>query len=406
MKDNLSYLAKNGVEVKYIRKNSKYDYHHILFVFSGFGGEEPKQIDFINALNDFPGEVVWILDNFYGNYSYYLCNNMNFDIEIAVSEFIDQVVGGCYESNQITFSGFSKGGSAALYFALKHDIKNVVVTVPQSKIGSYVKNNWPKVAISMMGENYSKSRVDYLDRFIVEKIKKDKLLDRNIYLLTSEADIQYKEEVYPLLDDLKKYQNFNLLMTHSAFIREHNQVTSHHVPLLLSIFYALASEATPIFKDVHFFGKVKFENKVISDQVHIELDSLEIRNNRLFIDGVGIIRGIDLEDWEDISYSLFLVNAKSTYNKLLAKAHKPHLTKRLFDGTFVVYDKGWFTTIKYAGVDLMDLPKGEYSLDLEILAKGQKALIRLSDSLNKVSFSECEKFALYSTNDSIYLRVK
>ncbi|NRD71122.1 hypothetical protein HQR03_11310 [Psychrobacter okhotskensis] len=43
------YIATNGVKVKYKHKPSKYDYNHIIFVFSGFLNANPGNYDFLNA---------------------------------------------------------------------------------------------------------------------------------------------------------------------------------------------------------------------------------------------------------------------------------------------------------------------------------------------------------------------
>ncbi|MDQ9204236.1 hypothetical protein QBS70_03920 [Cronobacter sakazakii] len=75
-----------------------------------------------------------------------------------------------------------------------------------------------------------------LDALLPQLLSRDTALDKNIYLLTSEADIQYESEVKPYISEFRKYQNFNLFMAQSMLIREHNQVTSYHVPLLLGIF--------------------------------------------------------------------------------------------------------------------------------------------------------------------------
>lgn len=250
-----TYVAKNGTKVIYKHKERKYDFNHIIFVFSGFLNAKPGNYDFANAFNDCPCDVVWICDNFEEMYTYYLCVDMDFKVENAVNEFINHTLDKlALTHRQATVTGFSKGGSAALYYGLKYNFANIVTTVPQFHIGSYVNNYWKQVAEHMMGKNYSSSNKNYLDKLLPRLLKQDTKLDRNIYLLTSESDIQYKTEIEPYLQDFAKYENFNYLKTYSAFVREHNQVTGHHVALLLSIYYALASEAIPRYSR----GQVNF----------------------------------------------------------------------------------------------------------------------------------------------------
>ena len=131
-----TFEASNGVLVKYKHKPKKYDFRHLIIVFSGFLKTTPGNYDFANALNDCPCDIIWINDNFEGKYSYYLANNMDFKIETAIIELISVMV----KSNKLTLkdvtvTGFSKGGSAALYYGIKLNISNIVATVPQIYIG-------------------------------------------------------------------------------------------------------------------------------------------------------------------------------------------------------------------------------------------------------------------------------
>ena len=401
------FTAANGIEVIYRHKPGKYDFRHLIVVFSGFLNATPGNYDFINALTDCPADVVWINDNFNGMYAYYLCIGMDFKVKEAVQEFIRfQTAKLNMPSENVTFTGFSKGGSAALYHALSMNIKNIVITVPQLHIGSYVHKNWKTVAAHMMGGGYNKAQTDHIDKLIDNLLKKERDFDKNIYLLTSEADIQFPTEIRPYLEDFKKYRNFNLLKTHSAFVREHNQVTSHHTALLLGIYYVLASEAVPRFNqgEVDFFGtqpvpKPDSENPV----PYIDLRKLNYKDNILFIEGIAVLKGVHVPDYGDIQYELVFQNTRTgkTYTKKLAKLHRPHLTRELFDGDFVVYDKGWFTTPDLKGIDISDLPEAEYQLYIDITARHKRsktALISqkpLAQSSDRFSFNSNSLSAVF-----------
>ncbi|MDA3978224.1 accessory Sec system protein Asp2 [Gallibacterium sp. AGMB14963] len=137
-----TYQAGNGQIIKYRQKAAKYDFNHLLVVFSGFLHAKPGNYDFANALNDCPCDVLWIADDFQGMYTYYMCINQDFCVEKAVQEFIGvklDELGLTWK--QMTFTGFSKGGSAALYHGLKFGVKNIVITVPQINVGSYIHNH-------------------------------------------------------------------------------------------------------------------------------------------------------------------------------------------------------------------------------------------------------------------------
>ncbi|MBS9779120.1 MAG: hypothetical protein KGV51_00700 [Moraxellaceae bacterium] len=398
------YRTKNGIDVKFKHKPRKYDFNHIIFVFSGFLNAKPGNWDFINALDNCPCDVIWIADDFNAKYAYYLCQKMDFSIRDAVEEFIYyQIKKLNLTKDNVTVTGFSKGGSSALYFGLYLDIKNIVTSVPQVKIGSYLDNNWKNTANDIMGKNYNLSHMVYLDKLIPNLLKKDTNLEKNIYLLTSEYDVQYKDEILPYLNDFAKYSNFNLLKTYSVFVREHNQITSHHTALLLGIYYSLASEAIPRFGNVDFFGSQPTPTPAINNdecEPYAEIRYVAYRDGKLFIDGIGLLKGVHIVDYQDVNYTLVLKNDTNIFEKKLAKLHRPNVTREFFQGDFVVYDKCVFTTFKQKGMSLDDIAKGDYHLFLRIITKTHKVVEPLfSKSLiaienDKVEFNSNDKKAI------------
>ena len=109
----------NNIEFKYIFKKRKYDCNSMIVVFSGFGATGNFTYDFINVLNEINSAVLWIKDDFYGNAAYYYSVNGR-EIHTTVNAFIlDIAQKNNILKDNIILSGFSKGGSAALFYALK-----------------------------------------------------------------------------------------------------------------------------------------------------------------------------------------------------------------------------------------------------------------------------------------------
>ncbi len=411
---NEIFFAKNGIEVKYRHKSRKYDFDHIIFVFSGFMNRKIAIYDFENALNECPCDIVWIDDHFFGDFAYYLCHNMNFDIECAVQEFIFQKIKELgVDKSKITFTGFSKGGSAALYHAIKCDIDNIVITVPQINIGDYISENWQRVSYHMMGQNYGAVNKRFLNNLIPQLIRKDKKNHRNIYLLTSESDVQYKTEIEPYLLDLDKYDNFNLIKTYSSFVREHNQVTAHHTALLLGIYYSLASELVPRYGNGknNFYGAQLHENTKPTGEPYIDLRVAKIEKDQLFLEGISILKGYNFDNYSDVHYSLVLKGDGLVFDFPLAKDHKPRLTKDLFDGKYLsIYDKGNFTTYQKKGLNLSELKekvakKGDFQLYIKIkLSLGKEETIPLTSkkTLAENQNSTCN---IYQKDNFVYLKI-
>ncbi|MDA3978226.1 hypothetical protein [Gallibacterium sp. AGMB14963] len=68
-------------------------------------------------------------------------------------------------------------------------------------------------------------------------------------------------------------------------------------------------------------------NTLVLDEALIDLHSFEIKNNKLFLSGIGFIKGVDIIDWPDIDYKLIFKSENGIYTKQLAKLHRPELTQ-------------------------------------------------------------------------------
>ena len=372
-----SIVMQNGIEIKFVHKVKKYDYNHCIFVFSGFGSGE-YYIDFANSLTECPCDVIWIIDDFESKQCYYMCIDNDFSVRDAVIEFIENKLSELnigFENASVT--GFSKGGSAALYYGLTLPFKNIVTTVPQVNIASYCDKFHKKVASKMMGTNYTKAEIVYMDNIIKRLLKTTPFnKNRNIYLLTSESDIQYKTEIEPFLDDFRNLGNFFCFKSFSIFCQEHNQITSHHISFLLSLFYLFANNLSPEFSGLNkqiynYYGKDLPINNNPSGEIYLNLITCEIDDNKLFIDGVFALLGYSVVDYSDVGYMLILNGIKSKLSIKLGSVHAPRLTKDLFDGNhFTIYDKAKFATMGYKGIDLSVISPDKYRLSISIKLSG------------------------------------
>ncbi|UKH17061.1 accessory Sec system protein Asp2 [Actinobacillus pleuropneumoniae] len=369
----------NGIKITYKYQKRKYDTKHVIFIFSGFGGERGITYDFENALAHCPAHIIWIQDSFENAPSYYWCINMDFSYEEAISKFIEHKLEELdLTVNNCTFAGFSKGGSAALYYAIKHNIDNIVITVPQMNVGSYVSNHWKRIAKHMMG-NITEKNIHILDRKLITALENDSLTNRNVYLFSSESDIQYATEVKPYLDRFEKYQNFNLFMANSLLVTEHKLVTSYHVPLILGIFYSLAQGAIPHYGICTLSGD-RTRGIVPEKPAPVTvLKRFKFSDKLFFPEGLAYMKGVPCAKYGDIQTKLIISNLQNKFIFNLAKDHKPNLTKELYNDSFVNYDKGWFCTLKYSGISLEEiLPyKGTYQLSIHIFTKYYDAIANL-----------------------------
>ncbi len=102
----------------------------------------------------------------------------------------------------------------------------------------------------------------------------------------------------------------------------------------------------------------------------LDLRNFKLVGNILYIEGVGILFGQNAKEYSDINYQLIIEGKTGKYEKRLAKANRPELTKLYASGTNFNYDKCWFATPGYKGIDISDLPLGTYELFLKISVNG------------------------------------
>lgn len=408
-KDHLVLEQKytiDDITIKYKQKNRKYDTKHLIVVFSGFGSVGEFTYDLENVLQDCPAHVLWIKDDFNDHCSYYLCQGMDFHIEDVVNNFILKKLKELNLTKEdCTLIGCSKGGTAALYFGIKFQFKNILSSVPQFYIGSYIKKGWPAIASHMMGD-VSNQHVERLNDILPKLINSDNNLDKNIYLLTSKADTQYYSEIEPNLSSFIKYKNFNLLLSKSILVREHNQVTGHHLPLILGIIYSLSQGATPHYGYSELGGDEYSSPISPSAEPLTVLKTVSIKNNRIYPEGISILRGLSCQDYKDIIIKLLFVTEVTTQEITLAKGHKPALTRLLYKDNYVNYDKGWFCTPSFGGFDSDIIANGEYQLFITVTCQGitKKNPLTVDAIKNNKVLAEQSGIKIYSRDSKVFLQ--
>lgn len=390
-----------NIEFKYLFKKRKYDNNSMIVVFSGFGASGNFTYDFKNVLNEIHSSVLWIKDDFYGNAAYYYSLNGQ-EIHSVINDFIlDIAQKNNIENENIILSGFSKGGSAALFYGLKYDYNKIITTVPQIEIGTYCKKSHQDILFHMLGENYKSAQFDALNLSIKEAVIKSDS-NKNIYFLTSKADEQYKSQVEPFLDQFYRFSNFNLFYSESILVRTHNQVTSHHVQLILSWFYSLISGLTPVYGTKIIKGDSLVRSDINLKDYVVELRSLKLDKQKIYPEGVALVRNYNFINWSDVDYSILIENDQIKYELPIAKVHSSALTRDFYNGNFSIYDKCLFTTYKYNGVDISHIKKGKYSLKIKIHLKNINEYVVDYIKSNKKINVENELYYCYLNSNGCY----
>ncbi|MET7788350.1 hypothetical protein ABZS93_17320 [Streptomyces sp900116325] len=236
--------ASGSVPIEYRFSHAKNGNRHLLVVFANLGA--PGEWGWANGVLDKTrANILWIRDQFDGQNSYYLCKGMDFSLERSVIELISRVMNALsLTPDDCTMFGSSKGGTAALYFGLKYGFRNVVASVPQFRVGTYVKESMPGAARLMMGE-VTDEKVHILDSVLPSVVGSGTYRDANIYLISSPQDEQYTRHVEPFLGLFQGYTNFNFVYNDSPLIASHGKVTLRNLPTIMGLLNLLVDGIAP-----------------------------------------------------------------------------------------------------------------------------------------------------------------
>lgn len=134
-----AYKSSKGLAIKYMFRSGKYDAKTLLVIFSGFGAKSLFTYDFAGgSLANCKSHILWIKDEVKDLPSFYLdIPQINFESGVRELILFFQNKYGI-DNDQILVVGASKGGFAALYYALTANIKNVIVSAPIIELGSFL----------------------------------------------------------------------------------------------------------------------------------------------------------------------------------------------------------------------------------------------------------------------------
>lgn len=222
----------------------------LVIIFSGFNGREGQgkspTYNYVKVFNQIDAHRLFILDSYEGHPCYYLGKNQQVDYELATMSLIyDQMKKLNVRRSNVVTTGSSKGGTAALYFALKYDLGTTVVGGFQSYVGSYLREvnfyareRVLKLITGGINDSHEKYLNDYYHYFF-ENVKYN---NTNIYVHGGSGDPHYLNHVVPVLNifnrrnipyslDIKEYHSH-------AEIGEHfSQFLFETIPVVTNTLY-------------------------------------------------------------------------------------------------------------------------------------------------------------------------
>lgn len=274
----------------------------LVIIFSGFNGKEGQgkspTYNYVKVFNQIDAHRLFILDSYEGHPCYYLGKNQQIDYELATMSLVyDQMKKLNIRRSNVVTTGSSKGGTAALYFALKYNLGTTVVGGFQSYVGSYLREvnfyareRVLKLITGGVNDSHEKYLNDYFHYFF-ENVKYN---NTNIYVHGGSGDPHYLNHVVPVLNifnrrnipyslDVKEYNSH-------AEIGEHfSQFLFETIPVVTNTLYINQVDikyennhliCTPIFPNgSHFESGVKYAYYIYSDKSKEPIKKFGYSNN-------------------------------------------------------------------------------------------------------------------------------
>lgn len=127
--------------------------------------------------------------------------------------------------------------------------------------------------------------------------------------------------------------------------------------------------------------------------------------SKFHLEGVYLIRGFECKDYSDLKYVLHL-NGSSELSIDIAKGNHPFISKEYYEDCFINYDKAYFCSKNYEGIDLESIPEGLYKLEIEIVLKvGYSFKKTIEHLLKEPIYSAGGRYKLSTIDGLLYLEV-
>lgn len=352
--------------VEYKFSPPKRDRRHFLVIFSGgfvggidFGGKSTTLLE---------SAVLWIRDP---ENSYYIQKGADRwygeSTQALIANYMS-ILG--IDKKDVTLLGASKGGTAALYHGLTGGYSNIVASAPRIHPAMGNKEQRPKVVEELVGSASFEAEKAFDN--LLPRLIRDSPKDKNLYLFTSIADVQYSTEIEPNLRLFKKYTNFNLICTDSPSVNQHEDVTLYNIQPIMSVVGLLTDGFVPKLDNtanghrstqnaIHDPTETPFYGTAVND-----VDQLEVRPEGIWIAGRSFIRGIDASDYGSVRRFLQLKCGKQIHRAYLGGLKDRRNNRDYFDHESISYVAGGYAPQGNKPIPLDELESGTYEARMQI----------------------------------------
>lgn len=218
--------------IKYLyKKADNYASDKLVLIFSALGAK--PTYNYVRTLEGIDINQLFILDEYGGRGCYYLGQAPDYFVEKSVAALIEMILKeNNIEHDNVICAGSSKGGTAALYFATKYKLKNVVVAEPQIEIGKYLIDYKAHDVLGyMIGENYTQKDLNQLNQMLYTLMCKSEILPR-MTIHAGRNSYYYKEHISEFLK-LMERNSKALIELDLKDYRDHRELIKYYPDLLI-----------------------------------------------------------------------------------------------------------------------------------------------------------------------------
>lgn len=174
----------------------------LAIVFSAMGQLWDFTYNYRSSMRDFPGAVLYIIDDFGDQGSYFLGNGREYAEFRSIQGLIRTVLAQLNLSTSQTIAlGSSKGGAGAILHSVTAGLRAVYAGGPQYRIGNFVKTPHPNVLRYIAG-GVSDSDIAWMNA-VSKKILMSGVKSTMINVVVGKKDGHYRHHAVPLVDDAR-----------------------------------------------------------------------------------------------------------------------------------------------------------------------------------------------------------
>lgn len=190
-------------KLNYLLDKAKLVSPNLAVVFSALAPVGNFSYNYRRSMGDSKYNVLYILDDFGDQGSYYWLQHGRDNIYTAVQDLIRKTMRdlGIESASCVSMFGTSKGGTAAILHGAGLGAGAVFVGAPQFKVGSFLSKPHPNI-LNYMSRGSTPAHVFSLDKRVVEKLDSFKVLPP-IHQIVGSEDHHFRGHALPLFDYLR-----------------------------------------------------------------------------------------------------------------------------------------------------------------------------------------------------------